>query len=94
MRIENFILVFIIILTCLHVIFEIIHLVFIKKQKGKIIVNNDYWYGGIFYYNPEDKRILVPKRIAWFGWTLNYARPSSIIIIAATIMFIVLGMLK
>lgn len=94
MRIENIILIFVIILVCLHVIFEMIHFVCLRNRKGKIIINNDYWYGGIFYYNPNDKRVIIPKRIAWLGWTLNFARPSSIIIIALIVMVIVLGMLK
>jgi len=25
----------------------------------------------IFYYNPDDKRLWVPKRIKWMGWLLN-----------------------
>lgn len=45
MRIENIILVFIIVLACLYVIFEIIHFVYLRNQKEKIIINNDYWYG-------------------------------------------------
>ncbi|CAM3984625.1 MULTISPECIES: DUF5808 domain-containing protein [Flavobacterium] len=36
------------------------------------------WFLGIFYYNVEDKRILPPKRIAWMGWTVNFANPLSV----------------
>lgn len=35
------------------------------------------WKWGIFYYNPEDKRIFPPKRIRQFGWTVNFANPKS-----------------
>ncbi len=31
----------------------------------------------IFYYNPKDSRFIVPKRIKWMGWTLNYAKPGA-----------------
>lgn len=31
---------------------------------------------GVFYNNPEDPRLWVPKRIG-LGWTLNYARPAA-----------------
>lgn len=27
---------------------------------------------GIFYYNPKDRRIIVPKRLRGMGWTLNF----------------------
>ena len=36
------------------------------------------WIWGIFYYNKEDNRILPPKRIAWMGWTVNFANPVSV----------------
>lgn len=50
----------------------------------------DNWKLGMFYFNPKDKRIFPPKRIAQFGWTVNFANPISILaivaIIAATIL--------
>ena len=37
------------------------------------------WFGP-FYCNPDDPRVVVPKR--WgYGWTLNFARPASRLII-------------
>ena len=36
------------------------------------------WIWGLFYYNKEDKRIFPPKRIAWMGWTVNFANPKSV----------------
>ena len=35
------------------------------------------WVWGVFYYNPADKRLLPPKRIAAMGWTVNFANPVS-----------------
>lgn len=35
------------------------------------------WKLGIFYFNKMDKRILPPKRIKYFGWTVNFANPYS-----------------
>jgi len=81
-------------LACLHLLFEIIHLIYLRNQKGKIIINSDNWYGGIFYYNPDDQRIIVPKRIEWLGWTLNFARSTSFVIIAAILLIIILGIMK
>lgn len=36
---------------------------------------------GIFYFNPNDQRIMVPKRSKSMGWTLNFARMYSYIIL-------------
>jgi uncharacterized membrane protein len=36
------------------------------------------WFLGLFYFNKEDKRIFPPKRIAWMGWTINFANPFSV----------------
>lgn len=36
---------------------------------------------GIFYFNPDDQRIMVPKRSKSMGWTLNFARMYSYIIL-------------
>lgn len=36
---------------------------------------------GIFNFNPDDQRIMVPKRSKSMGWTLNFARMYSYIIL-------------
>ena len=36
------------------------------------------WVLGVFYFNPNDKRLFPPKRIKWLGWTVNFANPYSI----------------
>lgn len=30
------------------------------------------------YYCSADPRAIVPRRLKWLGWTLNFARPSAI----------------
>lgn len=40
-----------------------------------------YWKLGIFYLNPEDDSIFVPKRFG-IGYTLNFARPVSWFVLA------------
>ena len=49
--------------------------------------NNPYKFG-IFYYDPNDKRVFVPKRIKYLGWTLNFANPISYAIMAIIIVII------
>jgi len=58
-------------------------------------MNNDIqiepknWKGGIFYYNPSDSRCFVPKRLG-IGWTINFARPLSYLVLIALIIFALL----
>ncbi|NOZ75668.1 MAG: hypothetical protein GXO90_09930 [FCB group bacterium] len=45
-----------------------------ENKNGK----NQGHYFLLFYWNPDDKRIFVPKR--WgFGWTVNLANPFSVL---------------
>jgi uncharacterized membrane protein len=50
------------------------------------------WIFGIFYYNKEDKRILPPKRIAWMGWTVNFANTISVVIFVL-LLIVIIGVL-
>lgn len=36
---------------------------------------------GIFYFNPEDERVVVPKRYRYMGWTFNFARAESYLLL-------------
>lgn len=46
------------------------------------------WKWGIFYFNIKDKRLIVPKRIASLGLTINFANPWSILFVLFLILFI------
>jgi uncharacterized membrane protein len=35
-----------------------------------------YWYAGIFYINPDDPMVFVPRRHG-FGWTVNFGHPKG-----------------
>ncbi|WP_391118944.1 DUF1648 domain-containing protein [Psychrobacillus sp. L3] len=49
--------------------------------EDKIAVDDDkYWKGGLFYINKDDPSIFVEKRFG-VGWTLNYGRPLSWIVL-------------
>ena len=47
----------------------------------------DNWIWGLFYYNKEDKRLLPPKRIAFMGWTVNFANPNSVLFFVIMMLF-------
>jgi uncharacterized membrane protein len=49
-----------------------------EEQKNRWHNDPDNWVWGIFYYNPEDSRLFIPKKIKEFGWTTNFANPNSI----------------
>jgi uncharacterized membrane protein len=56
--------------------------------------NPENYKWGLFYFNPDDSRIIVPKRNQWMGWTLNFANLWSYVILAAiTGLAVLIGML-
>jgi uncharacterized membrane protein len=52
---------------------------------NRMEVNPEHYKWGIFYFNPEDTRVILPKRNQWMGWTLNFANLWSYVILAAII---------
>jgi uncharacterized membrane protein len=53
--------------------------------------NSSHWKLLIFYYNPEDRRLLVPKRDGLMA-TLNFANPIAWIIIGVLLGVPALGL--
>ncbi len=47
--------------------------------------NNYKW--GIFYFNPNDPRVFVPKKYIGTGWTLNFANPYAYLVLIGIFMF-------
>jgi uncharacterized membrane protein len=45
------------------------------------------WIWGIFYYNKEDKRLFVSKKLEWMGTTLNFANPKSVLFTIGFLLF-------
>ncbi|MEI6587076.1 MAG: hypothetical protein WCL56_13380 [Sediminibacterium sp.] len=54
-----------------------------QELKNKWHDDPKNWKLGIFYFNKEDKRLVISKRLKLFGWTLNFANPLSYIIMIA-----------
>ena len=46
---------------------------------------------GLFYYDPKDPRIRVPKLDPTLGWTLNFANPYTYVFIIALVGIILLS---
>ncbi len=51
--------------------------------------DSDYYKLGIFYFNPKDKRVILPKMNAALGWTLNFGNPISYIIIIVFVLLLI-----
>ena len=51
--------------------------------------NNPINWKGMFYVNPKDPRILVPKKIPSLGWTLNFGKPVSYVIIIIFVLAVI-----
>lgn len=45
------------------------------------------WKWGILYYNPEDNRIIVPKKIQWMGVTFNFANKKTFFFLIGMFLF-------
>ena len=45
------------------------------------------------YYCKADPRVIVPKRLRWMGWTINFARPSAIPVMLLTLAVVVVPIL-
>ena len=59
-----------------------------KEERWRNDPENYRW--GIFYFNPRDPRIILPKRIKEMGWTLNFANPFAWLIIIGILTFAIL----
>ncbi|CAA0195070.1 conserved hypothetical protein [Tenacibaculum maritimum] len=47
------------------------------------------WKYGIFYFNKDDKRLFPQKRNKYFGWTVNFANSTSIIVLVVLVIAII-----
>jgi uncharacterized membrane protein len=66
-----------------------------KTKAGKEIENtmnkNPNNWKGIFYFNRNDYRIIVPKNNPYMGWTLNFASPYTYLFLIAIAAFAVIS---
>nr|WP_314897183.1 DUF5808 domain-containing protein [uncultured Flavobacterium sp.] len=58
-----------------------------KETEEKWSKDPKNWIWGVFYFNPEDKRITPPKRIPSIGFTINFANPKSVLFMIGAILF-------
>ena len=53
------------------------------------------WVWGLFYYNTNDDRIWLPKRVKAFGYTVNFDHPmTGLLFVAAFAVLLFLSKLS
>ena len=57
------------------------------RDENRMDEDPNCWKLGLFYVNPKDKRLFVPKRFG-FGLTMNFGNPNAMIVIAGVIALI------
>lgn len=64
-----------------------------RRQQNEDEMHRDpnNWRWGIFYFNPADERLFVPKKNPAFGVTLNFANPRSYLIFFPLVFMILLA---
>ena len=59
------------------------------NEENELHNDPDNWKLGVFYFNPKDKRVFVPKRLTGLGFTFNFANPLAILAFGALVIFII-----
>jgi len=66
-----------------------------KEELETLWRDKNNWRWGAVYYCKKDPRLVVPKRVKWTDWTVNFAYPWRaigfiiFILIAASLPFII-----
>ncbi len=58
---------------------------FEQNEPDRMRKDPENYKWGIFYFNPQDSRFILPKRNTGMGWTLNFANPYSYLVILGII---------
>jgi uncharacterized membrane protein len=53
-------------------------------------MNPENYKWGLFYFNPGDSRVIVPKRLRGMGWTMNFANLWTYVILGTIIVVAIL----
>lgn len=62
-----------------------------KNDFDPEVENPDNYRFTILYFNPSDKRVIVPKRNRYLGWTLNFANIYSYLLLGSVILILILS---
>ncbi len=91
MNIADYIVIVFGFLLLVLILLELRHKVLVGRLQEPTQADAIFWKWGIFYFNPADPRIVVPKRIPSLGWTLNFAQPISYAFFVTLILIVLLS---
>jgi uncharacterized membrane protein len=61
-----------------------------RRRTDTVFRDDDrYWYGGLFYNNPDDHAMFVPKRFG-LGWTMNFGHPQARLVLIGLFLLVLL----
>ena len=61
-----------------------------RKETTIAVDDDDHWILGSFYYNPDDRRLNVTKRMG-IGGTINIGHPAGKVIMIVTALFLIIA---
>ena len=70
-----------------YVIYKFIQM---KNDFDPEVDNPENYKFTIFYFNPKDKRVIVPKRNRYLGWTLNFGNINAYLLVGFIILVLLL----
>ncbi len=60
------------------------------EPSRRILQDEDrYWYANLFYNNPDDPAVFVPRRFG-FGWTVNFGHPLGRLFMIGLLLLVLL----
>ncbi|MGZ3640441.1 MAG: DUF5808 domain-containing protein [Ktedonobacterales bacterium] len=63
-----------------------------RQVTGTVFRDDDRYWHGVFYINPDDPDLFVPKRYG-LGWTINFGHPKSRLVLLALLLLVLLPLL-
>jgi len=64
-----------------------------SDELEKLWTDEENWRFGLIYHAPEDPRVVVPKRIRWTGYTMNFAHKAAGVVLVTVIVLVLLPFL-
>ena len=59
-----------------------------REELDRLWRDPRFWSPIGIYRCPGDPRIVVPKRLRWAGWTLNFAHPAAWLVLFGSVMLV------
>lgn len=64
-----------------------------NNSYDKDVDNPDNYIWSLFYFNKKDIRVIVPKRNRLLGWTLNFGRLNTYLLLISIVIIAIVSKL-